>query len=251
MVDLAQDLIYALDPVRWAADRLDFAYPDPWQADFLRADERQIILNCHRQAGKSTAAAIKALHRAWFYPGSLVLLVSPSLRQSGELFKKVSDYLNMLPERPRRLPEDNRTSLELPNRSRVVSLPGSEGTIRGFSKANLVIEDESSQVDDSTYKSVRPMLAVSAGQLVLMSTPHGQRGHYYDTWANGGKDWKRVEVPVTQCKRIPAAFLASERRSLGELWYTQEYLCKFLSDINSIFPPELIELAFTDKVKAW
>ena len=117
----------------FATDRLGFTAPDPWQAAFLRASDRQIILNCHRQAGKSTVAAILALHRAWFYPGSLVLLVSPSLRQSGELFKKVVDFLDIvrstMPERPQRLPEDNKLSFELPNRSRVVSLPGSEGTI--------------------------------------------------------------------------------------------------------------------------
>ena len=114
-----------------------------------------------------------------------------------------------------------------------------------------MIEDEFAQVDDLTYKASRPFLAISRGQLVLMSTPHGQRGHYYDTWTNGGPDWKRVEVPVTKCKRIPATFLASERRALGEMWYKQEYMCKFLSDINSIFPLELIEQAFTDQVKAW
>jgi hypothetical protein len=243
--------MYALDPVLFAADRLGFTAPDPWQAAFLRASDRQTLLNCHRQAGKSTAAAILALHRVWFYPGSLVLLVSPSLRQSGELFKKVVDYLDMLPERPKRLPEDNKLSFELPNRSRVVSLPGSEGTIRGFSKANLLIEDESAQVDDSTYKASRPFLAISRGQLVLMSTPHGQRGHYYDTWTKGGKDWKRVEVPVSKCKRIPAAFLAGEKRALGEMWYRQEYLCEFLGNTYSIFSPELIDALVSDKVKAW
>jgi hypothetical protein len=243
------DLLYAADPVRWSADLLDFT-PDEWQKDFLRSSRPQLILNAHRQSGKSTCSAIKALHRAWFYRGSLVLMVSPSLRQSGELFRKTVDFLNMLPDRPRRLPEDNRTSLELNNGSRIVSLPGSEQTIRGFSKANLLIEDEASQVDDSTYKAVRPMLAISKGQLVLLSTPHGQLGHFYEEWTSGGPGWERWEVPVSQCTRIPAAFLASERRSLG-LWFDQEYSCRFLQNQFSLFSPEAVDALLTDDFEPW
>jgi hypothetical protein len=248
---LGDDLALALDPVLFAGDRLGFATPDPWQAEFLRAQERQILLNCHRQAGKSTAAAIKALHRAWFIPKSTVLLVSPSLRQSSELFKKVSDYLDLMPDKPAFMPTDNQLSFELPNGSRVISLPGKEGTIRGYSSVDLLIEDEASQVDDSTYKATRPMLAVSAGQHVLMSTPHGQRGHFFTTWDKGGRGWKRVMVPVTFCKRISREFLAEERVTLGDLWYRQEYMCEFLADLNSIFPLDTIQQAFTPQVEAW
>jgi len=62
--------------------------PDPWQARLLDSDERALVL-CHRQAGKSTTAAVLGLHPAIYHPGSLVLILSPSLRQSGELFRKV------------------------------------------------------------------------------------------------------------------------------------------------------------------
>ena len=96
-----------------------------------------------------------ALHRALYYPGALVLLVSPSLRQSGELFRKVADLLAQLDHKPE-LTEDNRLSLRLANGSRVISLPSKEGTIRGFSGVDLIIEDESSRVPDELYRAVRP-----------------------------------------------------------------------------------------------
>jgi hypothetical protein len=248
---LYDDLALALDPVLFATERLGFTTPDPWQTDFLRTDARQVLLNCHRQAGKSTAAAIKALHRAWFFPRSTVLLISPSLRQSGELFKKVSDYLDLLPDRPAGMPQDNKLSFELPNGSRVISLPGTEQTIRGFSRVDLLIEDEAGLVEDATHKATRPFLAVSNGQHVLMSTPHGQRGHFYEAWQNGGPGWKRVEVPVSRCRRISASFLAEERRALGDLWYRQEYNCEFMAALNSIFPLDTIQQAFTNQVQAW
>ena len=74
------------DPVKLAA-ALGLV-PDPWQSEVLRSDSRRLLLNCCRQSGKSTTTAILALHRALYAPESLILMVSPGLRQSGELFKK-------------------------------------------------------------------------------------------------------------------------------------------------------------------
>ena len=121
MTTLADDLVMGLDPVVFARDGLAFE-PDPWQANVLRWDGKRLILNCSRQSGKSTIAAVLADHQAVYYPGSLVLMVSPSLRQSGELFRKASDLLKFLEQKPR-LVEDNKLSFTMTNGSRVVSLP--------------------------------------------------------------------------------------------------------------------------------
>ena len=123
---MASDLRCALDPVAFAVERLAFE-PDAWQEEVLRATSRRILLNCSRQAGKSTTTAIVGLHTALYRPGALVLLVSPSLRQSRELFKKVVDFLKGIDPRPV-LEEDNAMSCVLSNGSRVVSLPGTSPT---------------------------------------------------------------------------------------------------------------------------
>jgi len=65
-------------------------------------------------------------------------------------------------------------SLEFPNGARIIGLPGSEATIRGFSAVSLLLVDEAARVSDDLYKAIRPMLAVSAGELWLMSTPFGK-----------------------------------------------------------------------------
>src|SRR5262245_44634880 len=62
---------------------------DPWQATVLTSEAPRIVLNVCRQAGKSTVVAIKALHVALSQPDSLILLLSRSLRQSGELARKL------------------------------------------------------------------------------------------------------------------------------------------------------------------
>src|SRR5438045_932687 len=97
--------------------------PDPWQRTFLRSKGRRLLLLASRQVGKSTVTGVLALHTALFTPGALVLVISPSLRQSGELFRaKVCRFYDQL-GRPVACEKDTETTLHLANGSRVVSLP--------------------------------------------------------------------------------------------------------------------------------
>src|SRR6202043_502550 len=81
--------------------------------------------------------------------------------------------------------------LRLSNQSEVVSLPCREETVRGYSRVGLLVIDEAARVPDDLYRAVRPMLAVSAGQLICLSTPYGKRGFFHDAWVHGGADWAR------------------------------------------------------------
>lgn len=245
MEAIARDLKLSLDPVAFAKE-LGFT-PDPWQEKVLRWSGNRILLNCSRQSGKSTTAAILALHKSIYELDSLILLVSPSLRQSSELFRKVTDLLNKLTVRPKKL-EDNKLSCTFENRSRIVSLPSSEATIRGFSGASLIIEDESSRVPDELYLAIRPMLAVSGGKLILMCTPFGKRGHFFGEWENG-QGWERVEIKADVCPRISKKFLEEERLSLGDWWFKQEYMCEFVEPIDQIFGHDLIMQSLSSEVK--
>lgn len=105
--------------------------PDERQMEVLRSEARRGILNCCRQWGKSTIAAAKAVHRAYTQEKKLVLVASPSERQSAEFLRKAAGLVQKLGIRPRG-DGDNETSLLFPNGSRIVGLPGSEGTVRGF-----------------------------------------------------------------------------------------------------------------------
>ena len=209
---IAADLALALDPVTLA--RRAGIEPDPWQRDVLRANARQTILLCSRQSGKSTVSAVLAVHEAVYRDAALVLVLSPSLRQSQELFRKALDVYRAL-DRVAPPSAESKLTLELDNGSRIVSLPGKEATIRGFSGVTLLIEDEASRVPDALYQSIRPMLAVSGGRIVLLSTSFGKRGHFYREWTEGGPGWQRVEITAEDVPRIPAAWLAAERERIG------------------------------------
>ena len=118
----------------FARQRLGF-YADDVQARVMREPRGRVLLNCSRQWGKSTITAIKAVHRAYFWPESLVLVVSPSARQSAEFLKKARPLVVKLGLRVRG-DGDNPISLALPNGSRIVGLPGREDTVRGFSSVS-------------------------------------------------------------------------------------------------------------------
>jgi hypothetical protein len=208
--------------------------PDPWQVEVLEAGHARLLLNCCRQAGKSTVVALLGLAEAVFVPGTKVLLVSRSLRQSSELFRTVIGFYRQLgsPMRERQTAHE----LCLANFSRIVCLPCREDTIRGYSRVSLLVIDEAARVPDDLYRAVRPMLTVSQGRLICLSTPYGKRGFFHDAWANGGDDWARIEVPAAQVSRFDPAYLAKERRGMGEAWYRQEYCCSFEALEGLVYP---------------
>ncbi len=224
--------------------------PDAWQSDLLRSDAKQMILLCSRQSGKSTITSILALHQAIYTANSLILLLSPSLRQSQELFRKLQDFYNALESDylPQAV-EESALRMELSNGSRIIALPGTEQTIRGYSAVDLLIIDEASRVEDSLYQSVRPMLGVSGGKLVLLSTPFGRRGFFYDVWTNGGDDWHRTRITADQCPRISPQWLENEKRTIPDFWFRQEFLCEFTETLDSFFNYDDIERATSSEVK--
>lgn len=244
-MDMARDLALALD----AALLMEQAGlpPDPWQRKFLRSEAKRQLLLCSRQSGKSLVTATLALHTALYQAPCLTLLLSRALRQSQELFRKVLEVYRAMGETVK--PEaESALRLELTNGSRILSLPGTEETVRSYSGVGLLVIDEAARVSDSLYYSVRPMLAVSGGRLVCLSTPFGQRGFFYEAWTKG-IGWERIKVTAQECPRISAEFLAEERRTLGSFWFTQEYLVEFLASEDSLLDPALVDNAFSAEVE--
>jgi Terminase large subunit, T4likevirus-type, N-terminal len=221
--------------------------PDPWQTKLLRSSSDRMLLLCSRQSGKSLSAAALALREALLYPPALVLLLSPTQRQSGELFRDKVRRLYSQLQRPVACVQESQLTMELANGSRIISLPGDEETVRGYSGVNLLVIDEAARVPDALYYSVRPMLAVSQGRLVCLSTPFGQRGWFHSEW-QGGEGWERTKITALQCPRISLEFLKEEERSLGPRWFAQEYLTSFEDPTDAVFSYADVQAARDDDV---
>jgi hypothetical protein len=84
--------------------------------------------------------------------------------------------------------------------------------------------------------------------MVMLSTPAGKRGFFYELWHNGDPTWHRVRVPASECPRITKEFLAEELRELGQARVSEEYELAFIDPLESAFPTTIIDSAFTAEV---
>ena len=242
---IARDIARALDPALIATD-VGLAL-DAWQADLLRSTAPRVLELCARQTGKSTVTALIVLNTALYErPGGLVVVVSPSQRQSAEMLRTIVQMHAKLKGVPD-LDAESILKAEMANGSRIVALPGNERTVRGPSAASLIVIDEASRVPDELIAAVRPMMATSEGRLIALTTPAGKRGWFYEAWT-GSDRWHRVEVGADQCPRISKEFLDEELRELGAQRFSEEYGLQFLDPTESVFPTAIIDRAFVPEV---
>lgn len=233
---IRDDLAYSLDPVLWAKEVLSYR-PDPWQADLLRSRERKIILNCSRQSGKSTTCAALGLHESIYRRPSFGLVIAPTQDQSSELMMKFDEFRGAVELPSDYLSTDTKLAVKFANGNRFVARPGSEKSARSFSAVTLLLEDEAARVADALYNSVRPMLAVSNGRHILMSTPFGMLNHFFKIWDKERDLWEWYEIPAEMCPRITKEFLEEEQRT--NPWFEQEYHCVFMESEGQIFSSDL------------
>jgi hypothetical protein len=230
-------ILLALDPV-YLMKQLSLR-PYKYQLSFLKDTSSRIVVKAGRQTGKSTAVALLTIQFA-IMPNKTILIISPSLRQSSELLRKIRRFVSRLD-----IPvcKDTSSELELCNGSRILSLPASEYTIRGYS-AHMVIVDEAAFVPDTLYETITPMLAATNGRLILVSTPFGKKGYFYRAWLDDG--FSHHEFSVNDCPHISKEFLDEERNRMSELAFRQEYLAEFVEHENCVFPYSLVMGAVVD-----
>jgi hypothetical protein len=222
--------------------------PDTWQETLLRSSSDRILVLASRQVGKSQTSAALALKTA-LLSEALVLLVAPSLRQSAELLLKVLT-LNRDIGRPIPMarPRDNSLRLDLANGSRILAIPGSEATVRGFSAVSLIVIDEAARVEDSLIAAVRPMLAVSNGTLICVSSAYAKMGCFYEEYT-GSNRWERYMIKATECPRISPQFLEEERATMGDLFFRREYDCEFSEATDAVFRDVDIQAMLSDDIE--
>ena len=232
--------------------------PDPWQTEALTTSNLENHVLVHRQGGKSEIIAVKAITLALTEDDALILCVSRSWRQSIELARKIRKALTRYQQALLKqhseldyvdlgLLTDMKSEFELPNGSRIVSLPPNEETIRGYSKPRLVVLDEASRIPDDVYLCLRPMRLASPNmELWMISTPFGQRGFFYRESLNPTiKKFKHTVQDALRLGRVSEQFIDDERKK-GDLYYRQEFMCEFLSNMQSLFNRKELEELLSD-----
>jgi hypothetical protein len=233
-------LKYQLAPVEWVEENYDIKL-DEWQKECLNSKSNRILLNCSRQSGKSTITSLMALHHALFTPKALVLVVSNIDIQAKETFKKIADSFHDLKTDWYQSEVDTVYEIRFNNKSRIIARTGNQpDSLRGYSGVTLLIIDEAATVNPESYMVLKPMLAVSKGKVVLLSTPRGKSGFFYDAYKDSQETnregWHYLEIRAEDCPRITNEYLMGEKERFPDYVFEQEYHCVFVSNLSNIFP---------------
>lgn len=223
---------------------------DKWQQEVLDYDGN-ITIRSGRQVGKSEVISEKAVKFAIEHPGTTSMIIAASQRQSGLLFEKVRAKIDLMEIKNKKMYKEKPTltKIVLINGSKIYSLPaGRTGYfIRGFT-LDLLIADEAAYIPETVWTAVTPMMAVSKkrsgfGYQILISTPFGKGGYYYNTFTD--KDFKQFHISSEDCSRIPKSFLHKEKQRMTKAEYRQEYQGEFTDEFNQMFPTDLIKRCMT------
>lgn len=233
-----------LEPEFFAEKLLDFK-PYEYQLKILRDQKDRVIVKSGRQIGKTTITSIKALHYAFTNAEKTVLVIAPTQRQSSNLFNKIRDFAQKHALLRKSIVRHTQTMIEFTNKSRIYALPsGYDGSgIRGYT-ADLMIIDEAAFIPEEVFPAILPMLATTKGQLVLLSTPFGRRGFFYDCWKD--KKYSKHDYPSSVSPLISDSFLKDQKAKLTDIEYRTEYLAEFVDEAGSYFPMSLINKCIRD-----
>ena len=187
--EIARKALHVLKPSRWVRDVLHVE-PDPWQVKALDAGPGEDMIVAGRQSGKSAAASWVAAHALTHLDEATAIAVSPSLRQSGEIVRKVAAALDTAGTK---LITRNAFSLETQARSRLIAVPGDESGVsaRGFT-AGLIIFDEGAFINDRTTASIRPMTATIRDARIISISSAGSASA-----GSGGRFRRKTRTFVT------------------------------------------------------
>ena len=240
------DAARALDEPSYFVKEFIGIEPFDYQCEFMDNDSSRKIFCAGRRVGKSRTAAWLALWRAISYEGAEVLITAKAQRQSMELFNQVKKEIrnakknNNISEDEWGMSRSTRTEINFDNGSRIICLPvGRDGSnIRGYG-ADMLIVDEAAFIEDQIFQEVlSPMLAVGDGDFLLLSTPKGKRGFFYQRWVDSKDDSKRwygKHVPTEANPLIPSGFIDEQRKALTRTQFKQEILGQFQEYSDTFF----------------
>jgi hypothetical protein len=213
--------------------RAQDAEPLDWQEKYLRETKDTVLLK-GRQVGASTTSGVKCIRRAVYWPDSLVAIVSPSMKQSTEVKDRAKQGLIRLGEH---LVKDSAGLIQLRNGSRIISLPGSAKSVRGWS-VHLLVLDEAAFIEQETFLAARATTAATDGHTIIQSTPEGPFGMFYDVWMDPDPRWAKYRVTSAEVPTISKDFLERERATMTEEEYLQEYGAQFTNPGLGLIDPE-------------
>lgn len=174
-----------------------------YQRDIITSiyENTEIVVECARQAGKTTALTAFILHYVIFNPDKTVAILANKEKTAQEILRRIKFAYQLLPQWIKHAPTKwNETELFLENGSSVIAAATSNDNIRGFS-IDVCFIDEAAFIDnwEIFYTALYGTLSSSLEnktKMVLVSTVNGLN-HFYEITSQsrkGTNDFKLISV---------------------------------------------------------
>jgi phage FluMu gp28-like protein len=214
----------------------------PYQLKWVNDKSPLKIWLASRQTGKSFAIAMEAVAEG-LERRCNNLILSSSERQSREVMLKVYMHLRYLDVQSAGVisaERETREEVELPNGSRIISLPSNPDTVRGFS-GNVFLDEFAFHTDTARiWRAMYP--TVTRGYRVrVASTPNGKSGMFYRLWSKG-EGFSRHRLNIYDAKQQGLEVdIEMLKKGIGEpeAW-AQEFECVFLDEATAYLTYEII-----------
>lgn len=235
---------------------------DDWQKDVIKdiLNGKNIALRAGRQVGKSECVSRAAGRLAVDNKNYSIMVISATERQAYLLFSKILHYLDDNYRNLIKMGKDRPTKSEikLKNGSIIRCLPtGLDGLgIRGYT-IHTLIADEAAFIPPAVYPAVTPALSTTGGQIVLLSTPFGKQGYFFERYSDPNFKTYHINAEVVAENRDEPQrtnmkmHQEQEKRVMSRLEYAQEYLGHFVDEMRQLFPDELIRSICIGKRRAF
>lgn len=218
----------------------------PHQAQVIQAARRFTVLLAHRRFGKTVIAVAMAILRSRQVPYTRpqVHYFAPTYGQA----KRVAwQYVHELAE-----PlggchfSESELAVRLPwGATLQLGSADNPDASRGI-YSDFVVLDEPAQMPARMWSEViRPALSDRQGGALMIGTPAGRHGLFYDSWseamAGNDPEWQALTFRASETGVIAPAELESARRSMTRAEYDQEYECNWDAAIRGAYWAETIQ----------
>ena len=211
----------------------------PHQVAVANSPARYRAICSGRQAGKSRALALLALHKAFTSPGCLVLIVSAGEIAAQRVLADIGDLCGR-PLLRGSVVDETKSRVVLTNGSQILSVPASQRQIRGWS-VDLLILDEAGFIDGDLWRAAETVIIARPGsRVILCSSPWGGAEHFFRQMWQRGMDrpdemYESWHWPSSISPLVDESLLAEIRKRETAEYFRREYLAEWQDDAGTFF----------------
>lgn len=247
----------------------------PWQPKYVHAyfygDSSTINLLKGRRIGGTAIALLCMALEGIILPGQLYPIVSTTEKQSYSRISDLTDlYKNAVIDIP--MPTSNKGYIELWNGTQFVGYTGAPDSSRGDGARSILFDEMAfMERQQEMLRAYRPMMSLSTGKMLQVSTPNASNDEFMKTHNRGSetgfseddekigvisikqptfKNYEEIDIErsLFQQRLEPARpdlniDVVEQDRAQDPMGFAQEYLCIPASEEYQFFSPDSVELA--------